>query len=154
MKMTKEMSMHVGFMGEFMVNLNALTATLLKDLRNKYGISNEQSSVLLMLSHDRALTLTEITLRQGVNKAAVSRRVKKLVELKLVEWVHLEYSYDKRLKYIALTESGVNYVRESRRIIADLASEMLSDIPIDQIEQTHAVLEQIDQRVKTHLKKM
>ncbi|UEX90483.1 MarR family winged helix-turn-helix transcriptional regulator [Staphylococcus ratti] len=152
--MSKEMSKHVGFMGEFMVNLNALTAALLKDLRNKYKISNEQSSVLLMLSHDRALTLTEITLRQGVNKAAVSRRVKKLVELKLVEWVQLEYSYDKRLKYVALTDRGTDYVRESRHIIANLASEMLSDIAIDQIEQTREVLEQIDQRVKSHLKKI
>lgn len=152
--MSKEISKHVGFMGEFMVNLNALTAALLKDLRNKYKISNEQSSVLLMLSHDRALTLTEITLRQGVNKAAVSRRVKKLVELKLVEWVQLEYSYDKRLKYIALTDHGTDYVRESRHIIDNLASEMLSDIAIDQIEQTREVLEQIDQRVKSHLKKM
>ncbi|WP_369041201.1 MarR family winged helix-turn-helix transcriptional regulator [Staphylococcus chromogenes] len=152
--MSKEMAKHVGFMGEFMTNLNALTVALLKDLRNKYGISNEQSSVLLMLSHDKALTLTEITLRQGVNKAAVSRRVKKLVELQLVKWVHLEHSYDKRLKYISLTEAGVQYVRESRRIVSDLASEMLFDIPLDQIEQTHDVLAQIDERVKSHLRKM
>lgn len=72
------MNQHVTFMGEFMTNVNALTAGLLKDLRSRYGISNEQSSVLLMLSNDKSLTLTEITLRQGVNKAAVSRRIKKV----------------------------------------------------------------------------
>ncbi|PWZ49261.1 MarR family transcriptional regulator, partial [Staphylococcus pseudintermedius] len=42
------MNQHVTFMGEFMTNVNALTAGLLKDLRSRYGISNEQSSVLLM----------------------------------------------------------------------------------------------------------
>lgn len=125
------MNQHVTFMGEFMTNVNALTAGLLKDLRSRYGISNEQSSVLLMLSNDKSLTLTEITLRQGVNKAAVSRRIKKLVDLGLVKWVNMAYEYDKRLKYVALTEAGIDYVRASRNLIANLANEMLSDIPLE-----------------------
>ncbi|HDV6031638.1 TPA: MarR family transcriptional regulator [Staphylococcus pseudintermedius] len=135
------MNQHVTFMGEFMTNVNALTAGLLKDLRSRYGISNEQSSVLLMLSNDKSLTLTEITLRQGVNKAAVSRRIKKLVDLGLVKWVNMAYEYDKRLKYVALTEAGIDYVRASRNLIANLANEMLSDIPLEKIEQTRDMLE-------------
>ncbi|EGQ0372289.1 MarR family transcriptional regulator [Staphylococcus pseudintermedius] len=148
------MNQHVTFMGEFMTNVNALTAGLLKDLRSRYGISNEQSSVLLMLSNDKSLTLTEITLRQGVNKAAVSRRIKKLVDLGLVKWVNMTYEYDKRLKYVALTEAGIDYVRASRNLIANLANEMLSDIPLEKIEQTRDMLELIDERIQGQLNQL
>ncbi|EGQ3784895.1 TPA: MarR family transcriptional regulator [Staphylococcus pseudintermedius] len=148
------MNQHVTFMGEFMTNVNALTAGLLKDLRFRYGISNEQSSVLLMLSNDKSLTLTEITLRQGVNKAAVSRRIKKLVDLGLVKWVNMAYEYDKRLKYVALTEAGIDYVRASRNLIANLANEMLSDIPLEKIEQTRDMLELIDERIQGQLNQL
>ncbi|MFB3244263.1 MarR family transcriptional regulator [Staphylococcus pseudintermedius] len=148
------MNQHVTFMGEFMTNVNALTAGLLKDLRSRYGISNEQSSVLLMLSNDKSLTLTEITLRQGVNKAAVSRRIKKLVDLGLVKWVNMAYEYDKRLKYVALTEAGIDYVRASRNLIANLANEMLSDIPLEKIEQTRDMLELIDERIQGQLNQL
>ncbi|HCA7507590.1 TPA: MarR family transcriptional regulator [Staphylococcus pseudintermedius] len=148
------MNQHVTFMGEFMTNVNALTAGLLKDLRSRYGISNEQSSVLLMLSNDKSLTLTEITLRQGVNKAAVSRRIKKLVDLGLVKWVNMAYEYDKRLKYVALTEAGIDYVRASRKLIANLANEMLSDIPLEKIEQTRDMLELIDERIQGQLNQL
>ncbi|HAX9671527.1 TPA: MarR family transcriptional regulator [Staphylococcus pseudintermedius] len=148
------MNQHVTFMGEFMTNVNALTAGLLKDLRSRYGISNEQSSVLLMLSNDKSLTLTEITLRQGVNKAAVSRRIKKLVDLGLVKWVNMAYEYDKRLKYVALTEVGIDYVRASRNLIANLANEMLSDIPLEKIEQTRDMLELIDERIQGQLNQL
>ncbi|EKH2186643.1 MarR family transcriptional regulator [Staphylococcus pseudintermedius] len=148
------MNQHVTFMGEFMTNVNALTAGLLKDLRSRYGISNEQSSVLLMLSNDKSLTLTEITLRQGVNKAAVSRRIKKLVDLGLVKWVNMAYEYDKRLKYVALTEAGIDYVRASRNLIANLANEMLSDIPLEKNEQTRDMLELIDERIQGQLNQL
>ncbi|EJY6942352.1 MarR family winged helix-turn-helix transcriptional regulator [Staphylococcus pseudintermedius] len=148
------MNQHVTFVGEFMTNVNALTAGLLKDLRSRYGISNEQSSVLLMLSNDKSLTLTEITLRQGVNKAAVSRRIKKLVDLGLVKWVNMAYEYDKRLKYVALTEAGIDYVRASRNLIANLANEMLSDIPLEKIEQTRDMLELIDERIQGQLNQL
>ncbi|WP_214562779.1 MarR family winged helix-turn-helix transcriptional regulator [Staphylococcus pseudintermedius] len=148
------MNQHVTFMGEFMTNVNALTAGILKDLRSRYGISNEQSSVLLMLSNDKSLTLTEITLRQGVNKAAVSRRIKKLVDLGLVKWVNMAYEYDKRLKYVALTEAGIDYVRASRNLIANLANEMLSDIPLEKIEQTRDMLELIDERIQGQLNQL
>lgn len=148
------MNQHVTFMGEFMTNVNALTAGLLKDLRSRYGISNEQSSVLLMLSNDKSLTLTEITLRQGVNKAAVSRRIKKLVDLGLVKWVNMAYEYDKRLKYVALTEAGIDYVCASRNLIANLANEMLSDIPLEKIEQTRDMLELIDERIQGQLNQL
>lgn len=143
---------HIKFMGEFLTNINALTTRLLRDLRAKYGVSNEQSSVMLMLAHEKALTLTDITLLQGVNKAAVSRRVKKMVELNLVKWVKMDYEKDRRFKYITLTEKGLEYIVASRKLVADLATKMLSDISVQELDNTVEVLEQIDQRVTQQLK--
>ena len=49
-----------------------------------------------MLEHEKALSLTEITERQGVNKAAVSRRIKKLINARLVQWDKSEESMDQK----------------------------------------------------------
>lgn len=67
---------HIDFMKQFIDDVNTLTAKLFKDIQNEYGISVEQSNVLRLLSNHQALTITEITEKQGVNKAAVSRRIK------------------------------------------------------------------------------
>ena len=67
---------HIDFMKQFIDDVNTLTAKLFKDIQNEYGISVEQSNVLRLLSNHQALTITEITEKQGVNKAAVSRRKK------------------------------------------------------------------------------
>lgn len=71
---------HIEFMKQFIDDTNTLTAKLLKDRQSKYGISMEQSNVLRLLSHHQGLSITEITEKQGVNKAAVSRRIKKLID--------------------------------------------------------------------------
>ena len=63
-------------MKHFIDETNTLTSKLLKDRQVKYGVSTEQSNVLRLLSHHQALSITEITEKQGVNKAAVSRRIK------------------------------------------------------------------------------
>ncbi|PWZ43214.1 MarR family transcriptional regulator, partial [Staphylococcus pseudintermedius] len=83
-----------------------------------------------------------------------SRRIKKLVDLGLVKWVNMAYEYDKRLKYVALTEAGIDYVRASRNLIANLANEMLSDIPLEKIEQTRDMLELIDERIQGQLNQL
>lgn len=57
-------------------------------MQTEYGISAEQSHVLNMLSIE-ALTVGQITEKQGVNKAAVSRRVKKLLNAELVKLENL-----------------------------------------------------------------
>ncbi len=81
------------------------------------------------------MTLTEITERQGVNKAAVSRRIKKLIQAEVVEWVKTEESTDQRLKYITLSEKGKQFNRESKSIINDIVSDMLHDLSDGEIEQ-------------------
>lgn len=70
--MVKNLSSHIDFMGEFINDVNTLLAKLLKELREDYNVSKEQANVILMLENEKTMTQTEITERQGVNKAAVA----------------------------------------------------------------------------------
>lgn len=88
--MVKNLSSHIEFMGEFIDDVNTLLAKLLKALREEYNVSKEQANVILMLENGKAMTLTEITERQGVNKAAVSRRIKKLIQARLYNGINLK----------------------------------------------------------------
>ncbi len=144
----KNIKNHIEFMREFINDVNTLLAKLLKELREVYNISKEQANVILMLEKEKAMTLTEITERQGVNKAAVSRRIKKLIQAELVQWDKSEESADQRLKYIKLTDKGKQFNRESKSIISNIVSDILHDLSEAEIEQARSVLEVIDQRLK------
>lgn len=146
--MVKNLSSHIDFMGEFINDVNTLLAKLLKELREDYNVSKEQANVILMLENEKTMTLTEITERQGVNKAAVSRRIKKLIQAEVVQWEKAEENTDQRLKYIKLTERGKQFNKQSKEIINTIVSDNLHDLSDEQIEQARYVLEIIDQRLK------
>ncbi|MFT0637173.1 MarR family winged helix-turn-helix transcriptional regulator [Staphylococcus ureilyticus] len=146
--MVKNLSSHIDFMGEFINDVNTLLAKLLKELREDYNVSKEQANVILMLENEKTMTLTEITERQGVNKAAVSRRIKKLIQAEVVQWEKAEENTDQRLKYIKLTERGKQFNKQSKEIINTIVSDILHDMSDEQIEQARYVLEIIDQRLK------
>lgn len=146
--MVKNLSSHIDFMGEFINDVNTLLAKLLKELREDYNVSKEQANVILMLENEKTMTQTEITERQGVNKAAVSRRIKKLIQAEVVQWEKAEENTDQRLKYIKLTERGKQFNKQSKEIINTIVSDILHDLSDEQIEQARYVLEIIDQRLK------
>lgn len=79
--MVKNLRNHIDFMGQFLDDTNRLLTQLLKDMRASYNISKEQEEVIMILHNEEALTLSQITERQGVNKAAVSRRIKNSFKL-------------------------------------------------------------------------
>lgn len=139
---------HIEFMKQFIDDTNTLTAKLLKDQQSKYGISMEQSNVLRLLSYHQGLSITEITEKQGVNKAAVSRRIKKLIDSGFVALQKPNNNIDQRLKYVALTEKGRKYTEENNKIVSDMVSDMVADLSSKDIEKALSVLYIIDERVK------
>ena len=139
---------HIEFMKQFIDDTNTLTAKLLKDRQSKYGISMEQSNVVRLLSHHQVLSITEITEKQGVNKAAVSRRIKKLIDSGFVALQKPNNNIDRRLKYVALTEKGRKYTEENNKIVSDMVSDMVADLSSKDIEKALSVLYIIDERVK------
>lgn len=113
--MVRRIEDHISFLEKFINDVNTLTAKLLKDLQTEYGISTEQSHVLNMLSIE-ALTVGQITEKQGVNKAAVSRRVKKLLNAELVKLEKPDSNTDQRLKIIKLSNKGKNILKREKRL--------------------------------------
>ncbi|HCW9181294.1 TPA: MarR family transcriptional regulator [Staphylococcus aureus] len=147
--MVKHLQDHIQFLEQFINNVNALTAKMLKDLQNEYEISLEQSNVLGMLNKE-PLTISEITQRQGVNKAAVSRRIKKLIDAKLVKLDKPNLNIDQRLKFITLTDKGRVYLKERNAIMTDIAQDITNDLNSEDIENVRQVLEVINHRIKTY----
>lgn len=147
--MVKHLQDHIQFLEQFINNVNALTAKMLKDLQNEYEISLEQSNVLGMLNKE-PLTISEITQRQGVNKAAVSRRIKKLIDAKLVKLDKPNLNIDQRLKFITLTDKGRSYLKERNAIMTDIAQDITNDLNSEDIENVRQVLEVINHRIKTY----
>ncbi|UXR33355.1 MarR family winged helix-turn-helix transcriptional regulator [Staphylococcus simulans] len=145
---------HTQFMAMFIEDINTLMASLLEGLRKEYHISIEQSQALLLLDNNKSLTLSEITEKQGVNKAAISRRIKKLINLELVELVKQNENVDQRLKYVRLTDNGREYIERTKVIVNDVSTYLLQDISQSQIEETAKNLRIIDQRIKEYISKI
>ena len=151
--MVRRIEDHISFLEKFINDVNTLTAKLLKDLQTEYGISAEQSHVLNMLSIE-ALTVGQITEKQGVNKAAVSRRVKKLLNAELIKIKKPDSNTDQRLKIIKLSNKGKKYIKERKAIMSHIASDMTSDFDSKEIEKVRQVLEIIDYRIQSYTSKL
>ncbi|MGZ9600051.1 MarR family winged helix-turn-helix transcriptional regulator [Staphylococcus epidermidis] len=151
--MVRRIEDHISFLEKFINDVNTLTAKLLKDLQTEYGISAEQSHVLNMLSIE-ALTVGQITEKQGVNKAAVSRRVKKLLNAELVKLEKPDSNTDQRLKIIKLSNKGKKYIKERKAIMSHIAIDMTSDFDSKEIEKVRQVLEIIDYRIQSYTSKL
>ena len=151
--MVRRIEDNISFLEKFIHDVNTLTAKLLKDLQTEYGISAEQSHVLNMLSIE-ALTVGQITEKQGVNKAAVSRRVKKLLNAELVKLEKPDSNTDQRLKIIKLSNKGKKYIKERKAIMSHIASDMTSDFDSKEIEKVRQVLEIIDYRIQSYTSKL
>ncbi|PCR87327.1 MarR family winged helix-turn-helix transcriptional regulator [Staphylococcus epidermidis] len=151
--MVRRIEDHISFLEKFINDVNTLTAKLLKELQTEYGISAEQSHVLNMLSIE-ALTVGQITEKQGVNKAAVSRRVKKLLNAELVKLEKPDSNTDQRLKIIKLSNKGKKYIKERKAIMSHIASDMTSDFDSKEIEKVRQVLEIIDYRIQSYTSKL
>ena len=59
--------------------------------------------------------MSQITEKQGVNKAAVSRRVKKLLDADLVKLEKSDANIDQRLKIVNLSEKGKEYIAKEKQ---------------------------------------
>ncbi|MEQ5990206.1 MarR family transcriptional regulator [Staphylococcus saccharolyticus] len=151
--MVRRIEDHISFLEKFINDVNTLTAKLLKDLQNDYGISAEQSSVLNMLNNE-SLTVSQITEKQGVNKAAVSRRVRKLLDADLVKLEKPHSKIDQRLKIVMLSDKGKKYIIERKTIISNIANDITSDFATNEIEKVRQVLEVIDYRIQSYSSKL
>lgn len=151
--MTRQLEDHIAFLEMFINNVNTLTAKLLKDLQNEYGISVEQSNVLAMLNNE-SMTISQITEKQGVNKAAVSRRISKLLDAGLVVLEKPNTNIDQRLKFITLSKKGKSYMEKRKTLINDIAMDFTKDFSSEDLDQVRHVLEVINYRMTNYSSKL
>ncbi|AGC89870.1 MarR family transcriptional regulator [Staphylococcus warneri] len=151
--MTRQLEDHIAFLEMFINNVNTLTAKLLKDLQNEYGISVEQSNVLAMLNNE-SMTISQITEKQGVNKAAVSRRISKLLDAGLVVLEKPNANIDQRLKFITLSKKGKSYMEKRKTLINDIAMDFTKDFSSEDLDQVRHVLEVINYRMTNYSSKL
>ncbi|PTI14647.1 MarR family winged helix-turn-helix transcriptional regulator [Staphylococcus warneri] len=151
--MTRQLEDHIAFLEMFINNVNTLTAKLLKDLQNEYGISVEQSNVLAMLNNE-SMTISQITEKQGVNKAAVSRRISKLLDAGLVVLEKPNANIDQRLKFITLSKKGKAYMEKRKTLINDIAMDFTKDFSSEDLDQVRHVLEVINYRMTNYSSKL
>ncbi|KKI60419.1 MarR family winged helix-turn-helix transcriptional regulator [Staphylococcus warneri] len=151
--MTRQLEDHIAFLEMFINNVNTLTAKLLKDLQNEYGISVEQSNVLAMLNNE-SMTISQITEKQGVNKAAVSRRINKLLDAGLVVLEKPNANIDQRLKFITLSKKGKSYMEKRKTLINDIAMDFTKDFSSEDLDQVRHVLEVINYRMTNYSSKL
>ncbi|MCE5012087.1 MarR family winged helix-turn-helix transcriptional regulator [Staphylococcus warneri] len=151
--MTRQLEDHIAFLEMFINNVNTLTAKLLKDLQNEYGISVEQSNVLAMLNNE-SMTISQITEKQGVNKAAVSRRISKLLDAGLVFLEKPNANIDQRLKFITLSKKGKSYMEKRKTLINDIAMDFTKDFSSEDLDQVRHVLEVINYRMTNYSSKL
>ncbi|WP_145477368.1 MarR family winged helix-turn-helix transcriptional regulator [Staphylococcus warneri] len=151
--MTRQLEDHIAFLEMFINNVNTLTAKLLKDLQNEYGISVEQSNVLAMLNNE-SMTISQITEKQGVNKAAVSRRISKLLDAGLVVLEKPNANIDQRLKFITLFKKGKSYMEKRKTLINDIAMDFTKDFSSEDLDQVRHVLEVINYRMTNYSSKL
>ena len=151
--MTRQLEDHIAFLEMFINNVNTLTAKLLKDLQNEYGISVEQSNVLAMLNNE-SMTISQITEKQGVNKAAVSRRISKLLDAGLVVLEKPNANIDQRLKFITLSKKGKSNMEKRKTLINDIAMDFTKDFSSEDLDQVRHVLEVINYRMTNYSSKL
>lgn len=151
--MTRQLEDHIAFLEMFINNVNTLTAKLLKDLQNEYGISVEQSNVLAMPNNE-SMTISQITEKQGVNKAAVSRRISKLLDAGLVVLEKPNANIDQRLKFITLSKKGKSYMEKRKTLINDIAMDFTKDFSSEDLDQVRHVLEVINYRMTNYSSKL
>ena len=120
--------------------------TRLNELLSNYGITYSLWTVIYHLKHFGASTLVEIAVRHEVEKPTITRRVKKLMDLGIVEQI---LGNDKREKIIQLTDLGKNIYRDVRKDITALEFRIMDNIP----EHERKIAYEIFPKIYDNLKK-
>ncbi|MGD7044961.1 MarR family winged helix-turn-helix transcriptional regulator [Jeotgalibacillus proteolyticus] len=109
--------------------------------------SREQLQLMKMISKNGAMPAGKLASLQGVHKSAVSSRIKKLEEKKLIHII--KSSEDQRTKLIKLTDEGENVVRQSDQAVYEYVEKLFSDqVTDEELNQFVATFKKIREILK------
>jgi MarR family transcriptional regulator, teicoplanin-associated locus regulator len=114
-------------------------------LWNEY--SPEQIQTLKLISKEEKITSSRLALLQSVHKSAISNRIKKLLEKKLIRIVQTD---DRREKLLELTEAGKEVLEESDKVLTAYVAKLLSEqVNNEEIEQFLVFFRKLKEIIKT-----
>lgn len=110
-----------------------------------YHLSPNEISILMMLSNNKTITTSrQLVVLLGVSKGLVSRSVDLLCQKNLVACY--QDVHDRRVQHLYLTESSCDTILRIEQEIQKIDQELLSDIPIEKIQNMHETMMEIISR--------
>lgn len=113
-----------------LVTLASVRATYAYEQYDKLmGITQYESIILYELFTHPRLSQKELVYRSGIPKQSISKGIHNLAELGYLEISSADQ--DKRVKYCALTESGLAYAREKEGKILAIEKKVIDKLGFD-----------------------
>lgn len=127
-----------------LMNINGILEKSANRLLLPYELNQQQFSILFEIVKVKKVQQKNIINRLSLEKAHVSKVVKKLLNMGLIESVPFED--DKRSSFLVSTKKGEEIVAECRLIFGVWKKERLSQFNKKELEQ---ILESVDKLQKT-----
>lgn len=124
-----------------LVTLASVRATYAYEQYNKLmGITQYESIILYELFTHPRLSQKELVYRSGIPKQSISKGIHNLAELGYLEISSADQ--DKRVKYCALTESGLAYAREKEGEILAIEKKAIDKLGFDRAALACQILDE------------
>ena len=123
------------------VTLASIRATYAYEQYDKLmGITQYESIILYELFTHPRLSQKELVYRSGIPKQSISKGIHNLAELGYLEISSADQ--DKRVKYCALTESGLAYAREKEGEILAIEKKVIDKLGFDRAALACQILDE------------
>ncbi|MHC6247238.1 MarR family winged helix-turn-helix transcriptional regulator [Lactobacillus delbrueckii] len=124
-----------------LVTLASVRATYAYEQYDKLmGITQYESIILYELFTHPRLSQKELVYRSGIPKQSISKGIHNLAELGYLEISSADQ--DKRVKYCALTESGLAYAREKEGEILAIEEKVIDKLGFDRAALACQILDE------------
>ncbi|APP02140.1 MarR family winged helix-turn-helix transcriptional regulator [Lactobacillus delbrueckii] len=124
-----------------LVTLASVRATYAYEQYDKLmGITQYESIILYELFTHPRLSQKELVYRSGIPKQSISKGIHNLAELGYLEISSADQ--DKRVKYCALTESGLAYAREKEGEILAIEKKVIDKLGFDRAALACQILDE------------
>ena len=124
-----------------LVTLASVRATYAYEQYDKLmGITQYESIILYELFTHPCLSQKELVYRSGIPKQSISKGIHNLAELGYLEISSADQ--DKRVKYCALTESGLAYAREKEGEILAIEEKVIDKLGFDRAALACQILDE------------
>ena len=125
---------------ELMINLVSNTNIIIRAAAHKSSLTYSQAIQILNIPFD-GISMSSLAFKIGLDNSTLTRNIKKLITLKLIE--RKKNSYDSRAVLVFLTKKGLNTLNSLENNLQDVFYQISNDIDLDIQAHLVNVLENI-----------